>query len=227
MLIRFDRIVQRIAKKVVHSSHVLARDVSNVMRYGPRAPLYAECIWINPAACSKSMTAYSRSDSGKVIRGAWPAQEERDLMALEKFQICFSHWVQGQSWEDAGAYDYMKRLIEERGPVDHCTTDADVRARYLALDKLFVQIKNQERLKTRKEINPRSFREQGGIYMHIGPQGVPYFGGGGFHRLAIARILEINCIPAQVGCIHISALDLLPAYRSAPERAVQNAESPA
>ena len=67
-------------------------------------------------------------------------------------------------------------------------------------------------MKTRNEIFKDNFREVGGIYIHIGVDGKPYFGGGGCHRFAIAHILQI-IFPAQIGCVHVSAIPYLKGYR--------------
>ena len=40
-----------------------------------------------------------------------------------------------------------------------------------------------------------------------------FFGGSGCHRFAIARILELSIVPAQIGCVHKSAIPFLPILR--------------
>ena len=57
-----------------------------------------------------------------------------------------------------------------------------------------------------------NFRERGGILVHIGSDGEPCFAGAGYHRFAIAKILNLR-FPAQIGCVHIEALDHLDEYR--------------
>ena len=122
--------------------------------------------------------------------------------------------MNGVTWEDTGIYEHMAALIAERGrEVDGCINRDDIIDRYNRLDSIFDQIKMERRLRTRQELDPRNFREVGGIYVHIGPAGELYFGGGGCHRFAIARVLKLPMVPAQIGCVHQSAIPLLPTLR--------------
>lgn len=57
-------------------------------------------------------------------------------------------------------------------------------------------------------MTPRCLRESGGVYVHINRNGEAIFGGGGIHRFAIARILSLDTIPAQLGVVHEEALKL-------------------
>jgi hypothetical protein len=62
-------------------------------------------------------------------------------------------------------------------------------------------------MKTRKELYSEVFREMGGVYIHIDRNSKVLFGGGGFHRLAIAKILKLNTIPTQLGVVHKKAIN--------------------
>lgn len=89
----------------------------------------------------------------------------------------------------------------------------DIIARYQRVDTLFQQVKEERVLRSRKEVKKNAFREQGGIIIHIGPGGKLFFGQGGHHRFAIAKILNIEYIPAQIGCVHVSAISELKKLR--------------
>lgn len=183
------------------------RDLRSVTRFGLGAPRYAQRITFNPASVSEVVIdcSFDRQDSGRVIDGDW----DRLTMPVEnlaKYQFCVARFVDGLSWESAGAYDYMMDLIDQKPGVDGCFSLADVKARYSRLDQIFQAIKAQGELKPRIKLRPDNFRERGGIYMHIDRSGRPVFAGGGIHRFAICRILGLTAVPAQVGVLHRKGL---------------------
>jgi hypothetical protein len=145
---------------------------------------------------------------------------------MGKVAACMARWGEGRSWEEAGAYARSLRAIAKKGSLDGCRTLDDVVQRYLKLDEVFARVSNEGRLRTRAELEgPAAFRELGGIFINIDRDGRPVAGGGGWHRLAIARILHLPVIPAQVGLVHPAAL---PSWRqrfSAP--AAAGSEPPA
>jgi hypothetical protein len=127
--------------------------------------------------------------------------------------MALMHWELGLSWRDAGAYDYMMGRIAQSGELDGCRTLTDVVKRYDRLDELFEQVQREGRLRAVPEVRPNTFREQGGVYMHIGRNNSPIFGTGGCHRLAIAKVLDLEEIPTQLGVVHPEALRIWTTYR--------------
>jgi len=91
------------------------------------------------------------------------------------------------------------------GRFDGCETLEDVVRRYERLDEVFDQVRREGRLRTAAELGG-SFRERGGVYVHIGRHSQPVFSLRGNHRLAIARILSLSLMPAQLGVVHPEAL---------------------
>lgn len=172
-----------------------------------------ERITVRVRDCQYSLTTpISRSKSGSVDGGDW----DKHLLPLawnQKINICLKHWVGGLSWRDAGAYDHMILLMQQwqHRPVDGLQTLSDIVARYDALDRIFDVVSKERRLRTAQEVDAGRFREQGGIFIHIDRYGRPIFGLGGAHRLAMARILELDHFPAEVGVVHA---DALPIWRS-------------
>ena len=106
----------------------------------------------------------------------------------------------------SGSKKFVLEKIEQHGKYDRCKTSAEVDTRFSQLDKLYEELLHGARFKTMKEQFPDNFREQGGIHVHIGREGALLFGGGGCHRLAIAQVLKLPLIPAQIGVIHRGAL---------------------
>lgn len=202
--------------------HIYYQDLKNKVKYGVDAPIYGERIWINPLNVDMALLGLDRSCSGQVV-DTWPPNylQPIPVMSLEKIRCCIDHYVNGVAWEDTGIYGYMEILIAERGRVDGCSGRTDVIDRYKQIDAMFNQIKVERKLRKRKEINPKNFRETGGIYIHVGPSGELFFGGGGIHRFCITRILKLSLVPAQIGCVHQSAIPYLSTLR---QGIVQNTE---
>lgn len=184
----------------------LQTDILNWCRYGSAGPRFAEAIFIDPGRCELQVDCWNRRHSGQVAGGDWDLAGT-PLCESPKFQHCLQHWRDGLSWQETGAVEYLAELIaERRSAVDDCWTRTDIAERFETLDRLFEATSRSRRLLTRQQLDPRNFRELGGIYMHIDRHGRPLFGGGGIHRLAIAKILRLPIIPAQVGVVHTSAL---------------------
>lgn len=181
------------------------RDAMRMVRYGWDAPRIAERIWIRPADCVAAVSSVLRQQTGQVLGGDWDLRVG-PLSELPKFRMALMHWHCGLSWRDVGAYDYMMQRIAECGELDGCRSMTDVIARYDRLDVIFEHVQREGRLRTQAEVQPGNFREQRGVYVHIGRQNTPIFGSGGCHRLAIATVLELEQIPVQLGVVHPGAL---------------------
>src|SRR5690606_21335229 len=111
-------------------------------------------------------------------------------------------------------YEFMFNAIEQAGgKVDGCSNLEDIILRYKRLDSLKIEIGKSKKFKTQNLLNPKAFNEEGGVYVHITRDNQIIFGGGGFHRLAIAKILKLNEIPAQLGVIHSDAIDKWKIYK--------------
>ncbi len=192
----------------------LIREKKNLLLYKGTTPLYAECLWVNPQKCTKSIRIGSQTlTSGKVIK----KNAFKDYTLLTEDRIikkCLEHWVEGKTWEETGLINDMMELIATFGSYDGCSTREEVVDRYRKLDKLYEWTKAFGRLKSKEELDEDSFREEGGILMHIGPKGELFFGGNGNHRLAIAIALNLDTIPAQLGGVYILSFQHLKKLRA-------------
>lgn len=207
---------------VKHYLRSLIRDSYNRFRFGSHAPQYAELLWVDSARCgsflhcSEFTNFYRRSvrSATGLIVTQWPGDSIQLLSEMPKYSYCYRHWVDGLSWKDSGAFDYTLQKISESttGRYDGLSTLADVEKRFEILDKVFDLTQKANSLMPQGDLVENNFRERGGILIHIGPDGAPYFAGSGYHRFAIAKILNLR-FPAQVGCVHIDALDRLTDYR--------------
>ncbi|TNF22447.1 MAG: hypothetical protein EP318_03875 [Rhodobacteraceae bacterium] len=189
------------------------RDRLNRLRFGPGAPLSDEVLHVPLADIHATYKVdrkagaphFRRTQSGLVRGGDW------DLSVLptidtDKYHVCRAHFVEGVPWEDTGIFDRHLKLIARYGVSDGCRTLEDLERRYAGVDALFEETRRSGRLRPRSELPGYFRREHGGIFVHIDRDGRAIRRGGGEHRFAIARILDLPEVPVQPGVIHLDAV---------------------
>lgn len=188
--------------------NVTVVDFPNFFYYLSKAPRYGQLIYINPQHVVSTFSDFNinREHTGQVLDGDWDL-ELLDIDSIDKIRACKERFATGHTWEQVGYYNIMREQITKKPGSDGCYNDTDIQARCDDLDRLYEEVRQTKRLKSRKELNRSNFRELGGIYIHIGRKGDLIFGGGGCHRLAIAKALNLNKIPAQLGVVHSEAVD--------------------
>lgn len=196
-----------------HMLRATRRDRNALRHYGPTAPRYAECLVVRTElVVQELLLPISRSSTGLVTAQDWKPQT-RSILNNPKIEYCLRRWRDGLDWESAGAVDYHMRMIEKNGSIDHCRTRADVLRRLDNLDQVWAIVVKEQRLRRAELTRWPSFREYGGVLMHLGPHAEPIFGGGGQHRLGIAIAAGLNKIPCQIGVVHPGAINLLDTLR--------------
>lgn len=184
------------------------RDLENLLFHRWHAPRSAQCVFVDPRDIRRYVNwgpGLPRMDTGRVIDGDWDLAA-RPLASCEKLAVVMRKLERSISWEEAGAYARMLRVIKRRPGTDGCYGLDDVKERYTRLDEVIFQIEKEGRLRTRRELSRWNFREMGGVLVHIGRAGEPIFGCGGAHRLAVSRYLGFSIIPCQVGVVHAEAV---------------------
>ncbi len=194
-------------------------DLKKIIRYGKLAPLYAERIWINPkdvVGCLYLGSNFSACLIDDLIVGNTD-KIVQPVTRDERIRSCLLHWQEGWSWKSTEDYKSKLKILNDTGRVwdEECQCVEDLNRKFAQLDRIFQQVKREGRLKTRKEIKTFSFRERGTFRINIGPDGELLLGGGGYHRFAIAYILNIELVPAQIGAVDKAALRFLPQLRKA------------
>ncbi len=213
--------LKKIVKPHFEKMKIYAQDAKNKLKYGLNAPVHLESIWINPQEINsfipkeeiKRITGKNRQEaSGMVIDGA----EIREITPLEedfRFRYSIERWKENRDWHEIGVFEYMK--TETVKYADY--SQDQLEERYETFDNLFKEIKKDGRIKTRKELNASNFREENGILVHIGKDGELLFGGIGFHRFSIAKVLGLQMIPCCIGVVDKNSIHLLKKFRS-PDR---------
>jgi hypothetical protein len=203
-------------KNAVRQRLLRSRDILNLIRYGRGAPRYAERIWIDPKSVRYALhgPGRPRACSGKVTSTDGHLRRV-DLLSTPRISSCIDHWVGGVPWEDTRDYAVTLMAVLEGKRWADSSTEQELLERYRALDRTFQETRKLGRLKTRQELDPRTFREEGGVLICIAKGGEPLLYSG-FHRFSIALILELPLIPAQLGYVDPTALHSLERFRSPP-----------
>ena len=198
------------------------RDLRNRVTFGPAAPLSDECIYINPRAVThryvpnpkNGAPKFRRMHSGHVATGDWD-RHVAPLTLNIKEEAIKQHFLQGIPWEQTALFAKLSREIAEKGIADDCHSVEELRARYERMDRLYDLASRTGKLLPRRALPDYFRREHGGIYVHIDRNGRAIRSGGGMHRFAIARLLGLTDVPAQIGVVHFDAVrnGLLAAYR--------------
>lgn len=211
------RFYKKISQRLSDRSGIYLKDITNKIKYGPAAPVMYERLWVDPRTIHRMidrdevyrLTGLSRNEaSGQVVD--WSrAQNITSVYEEYRIQYCFRHWKYGESWEEIQVYDFMSQT-KKYGSWPR----SRIVERFAVLDNAFRETREQGRLKARNELDQSNFREKDGILVHIGIGGEVIFGGNGFHRLAIAKILELEQIPACIGLVHKESIPLLKKFRN-------------
>lgn len=190
-------------------------DAWTLLRYGWNAPRKFMTLHVAPGDIARVVAVAGFEDSRKgspavLLGGDWDLStvpwEERHENELDRILPGVQARVRdGVSWQETGLHDRLERLIARYGSYDRCRSRDDVIRRYAALDALIDFARQNGRLRRRSEIGP-SFREFGGIDVVIGREGEVLKSGGGGHRLAVAKVLDLAAIPVCVNLVHPQAV---------------------
>ena len=197
---------------------LMLRDLKNY-RFGIRAPKYAELIWIDPKAVQNVVSF----DKNKLIR-QWVSASIIDFETLvtrqesfhetRQYQACQERFVLEKEWSDTLDYRDNLQQISVRGKCAGCRNKAELDQRYLVIDQIFISASKSRKLLTQKQLKPLSLREYNGIMISIDKDQCLFLTSGeGFHRLAIAQLLNLPFIPAQLGAVDYRAIKMVEALR--------------
>mgnify|MGYP005989067833 CR=1 FL=1 len=187
------------------------RDRWNRICYGPEAPQSDELIFVPPDQIHYTYDSAAgkrplrRQESGMILGGDWDRCRS-DMSRQIKIKSCRMRYVDGAEWPETPLFrKFLKEIAEGRHP-DGCRTPEELAQRYEGLDHIYKQTKARGRLLSQAELPDFFRREHGGILVHIGRNGELLRASGGMHRFAIAQILGLPEIPAQLGVVHPEAL---------------------
>lgn len=141
-------------------------------------------------------------DRGKVIGGDWDQKRIR-FTELDVFRAFEDRLIRGRPWEETEFYQRVLNQISNGKVKWGCRNKAELDQRCRYLESLFQDIKaNGYRSKeeiSREENDP--YKGEDEITVRIGRDGALLFEDGR-HRLAIAKLLDIDKIPIKVTARH-------------------------
>ena len=186
------------------------QDLRNIRDHGRGAPLFAQPIWVDPfeitTGCEPTAWECGSKPTGVVCAGDWD-MDRQALSSTPILEWCYQHWQHGVPWEQTGAYEWqMQRIESNGGKSEGCRTLRDVAARYERLDHLFSIARSRGQIPRSREFDRRRVRDSDGVVVHVSRHCEPLFGFWGCHRFAIARILGIRPLRAQLGMVHPEAV---------------------
>lgn len=120
-----------------------------------------------------------------------------------KINCCLEKWEKGIEWSET---EYLRGQLSRQN-YKYGRTPEEQNKNWAKYDVLLDHIRRDGRLKSRGELYRGNFRETTGVLIHIGKNGALYQGDSGNRRFAASLFSGLTEIPAQVGCVHISALD--------------------
>lgn len=138
--------------------------------------------------------------------GDWDLLEgNHPIDASTVVQSVQEHFYQGVSWENTEIFKNKMSAIKKRGKIDGCYNKEDLLKRYAGMSSLASNIQKNG---WRDFFRYRDILDISDcISVSITRNGELLLGGGGFHRLAIARVLDLKAIPVVVLSRHCKWLE--------------------
>ena len=132
---------------------------------------------------------------GLVVDGTWD-EHTIPMHELVKFSSLTAHFAQGVPWLET---EFVREVLAGRRVWNRCKTEEDVLRRGRELDRLFDQIRfrgYRSRIERRDwDLWHQAIDE---VTVNIGRHGELIRNNGGTHRLAIAKALGVEHVPARV-----------------------------
>ena len=137
---------------------------------------------------------------GRIKPGKWDVNAST-IEESKKYQGVVQRYIDGREWRDTVVVDYMLKLVLEGKYPDSCTSPRDIEERYKEIDELYENIRS-DGYKPDNELS-LSRGEIGDVALAIGRNGELILHGDGIHRVAIARVLDLDTIPARISMRHL------------------------
>jgi hypothetical protein len=205
--------LQRLVSEAANVSRAITFNLKYVWTRDGKVPNPATVYFVSPNRIIKH-TNYTRSDiptsvtpadrvfpnsmRGKIVGGNWDISDYK-FADLDVFQALKKRVEEGEDWANTKFYDRVLEQVRSGRCVWGIKNEYDLVKHCKLFDSLYKKIEtegyhlNQDR---RTRIN--LFHE---IEVNIGRNG-EYMFQNGVHRLSIAKILGINCIPVMIFVRH-------------------------
>lgn len=195
----------------------------NRITHGPLVPPF-KCVDVNPGELS---TIVATLDNSKRLRiedglcqvktGDW--DRGSNIAPFEDHSIyrgLYQRFEEGKEWENTVRFEYAKAQFEKHGSFNNYTTIEEFRSvRCAFIDELYESIRNsgyRSNMDDKHVVPSIDIRNTKYRFFHkleplvaIDRSG-RYHWVDGFHRVAIAKLLGLDSIPANVLCQHSESI---------------------
>ncbi len=137
---------------------------------------------------------------GRIKPGDWEVNVGK-IEKSKKYQGVVQRYRDGREWRETVVFGHMIDLIQNGMYPDSCTSPREIEERYKEIDELYETIRS-DGYKPDNEIS-LSRGEIGDVALAIGRNGELILQGDGIHRVAIARVLDLDTIPVRISMRHL------------------------
>jgi len=137
---------------------------------------------------------------GKVLDGDWDKKMTMPIWEHCRFRAFKKHFRDGTAWKDTSIIDYQ---VSQRDlPYNGCETKEELRRYYVEYYKKYDRLYDDIRKQGFKMLSGKGLKVTKVPNTIIGRNGEFIFRGDGHHRVAIAKVLELDEIPVHVCMRH-------------------------
>lgn len=179
----------------------------NVRRHDRVAPVDPfRLYWVSPTRVTQKVSSQQskqfnwRRDTGRVLGGDWD-EKRRDIQDSSRNRMLVARFEDRCSWEET---EYFLKKLEqiERGQSEYYTSKANLYDKYERLDEVYESLREEGYRAQQSIHDTRTIEALEEITVHIDRDGTLLFRGVGFHRLALAHILNLEEVLVRVVVRH-------------------------
>ncbi|AGB38424.1 hypothetical protein [Natronococcus occultus] len=149
---------------------------------------------------------------GRVLDGDWDEPEGR-FEETTVYRSLEARFLEGADWGETELYAEYRDRLERGDPYWRCSTEAELEVYFREIDALYETVaedgyRSQRELLASEDADPRDANTDA-VHPAVQEVGVNVYRdgelvkkGAGFHRLAIAKLLEVDEIPVTVRVRH-------------------------
>ena len=134
-------------------------------------------------------------NAGLVVAGDWD-RHITDVFAFE--HAAKRHFFEGIPWEELDYYQQRCSIVQHGSTWRGCTTEEDVRAQFAAWDRLYRSLSSRGYQPSSAHSRWKWQASVDELTVNIGRDGTIIRNSSGKHRVALARLIGIDRIPARV-----------------------------
>lgn len=166
-------------------------------------------VWIDPnKITAHTNTADTPAKFGNIIDGNW----DQNLPSFEEHILYHSvekRYLKNSSWEETKLYEQFQSVLDSDDAVwgRHMNSEEDIEKRLRQIDNLY-ELMSKEGYRTQKDlyaINRHTKNPHDAVHpllneigVDIGRDGTFYWKLHGLHRLAVAKVLDIDAVGVQI-----------------------------